>query len=219
MKIAAISDTHGYLPTPPECDVLIHAGDWTPATNHSREFQKNWVTDHFYPWIQRAEDVAKHIIYIAGNHDFVARSDPKMMFNISGVHYLMNESVEIGGIRFWGSPYSNKFGDWAFMRDEDGLDEIWQTIPDDTNVLITHGPPYGIGDRCDHYDNDPHQGSKGLMNKALSLPDLKLMLFGHIHEAAGVYDYVEREFGFKAANCSHVNLQYKPRQGYLEFEL
>jgi Icc-related predicted phosphoesterase len=211
MKIAAISDTHGYLPEPPECDVLIHAGDWTPAINHSRSFQKEWMLGPFKEWLHNT-------IFIAGNHDFVARSDEDLLISAldhGDNWYLKNEAITLNGVKFWGSPYSCKFGDWAFMRDEEGLDQIWQTIPDDTNVIIVHGPPYGYGDKCMYYDSDPHQGSKTLTARMEELTELKLVITGHIHEAAGVYDFN----GIPVANCSYVDLTYKPRHGYLEFDL
>ena len=53
----------------------------------------------------------------------------------------------LDGCRFWGSPWSVPFFKWAFMRPEKELAETWAQIPDDTDVVIVHGPPKGYGDR------------------------------------------------------------------------
>jgi len=215
MKIAAISDTHGHLPRVPECDVFIHAGDWTPVHNHSRGFQKDWVKNVLSQWSMEV-DPETYILAIAGNHDFVARSDDDFVRKNVYWDYLNNESREINGVKFWGSPYSLTFGNWAFMRDEEGLSEIWQTIPDDVNVLIVHGPPYGYGDKCMYYEgSDPHQGSRTLIQRISELSELELVLFGHIHESAGVY---ENPY-CKMANLSYVDLSYIPRNNIMEFEI
>lgn len=215
MKIVCTSDTHGHLPLDiPECDLFIHAGDFTPVVDHSRQRQKNWFREDFYWWTHDIRKVAKNGIFIAGNHDFVARTDEKMMHQ-SKFTYLNNNYTEIGNQKIWGSPYSTPFGDWAFMRDEEGLYKIWQTIPDDTTIVIVHGPPYGYGDRCRHYEGDPHQGSKTLWHRLTELPELQLVVCGHIHEDSGVFTTPY----CPVANVSYVDLSYKPRGYFYNFDL
>ena len=103
--------------------------------------------------------------------------------------YLQDSEVVIDGIKFYGSPYSNEFCNWAFMEDELELASIWDATPDDTQVLITHGPAYGgsqdLVKRA--YGRDPHVGSQSLHYRKLALQGtLKVHVCGHIHEGAGI---------------------------------
>lgn len=222
MKIVCTSDTHGNLPEIPECDLFIHAGDFTPVSDHSIGFQTQWFTRDFGWWVKECLEKADQMIVVAGNHDFIAQAKPAYMHSpqptseIPGYTYLHNSSAEVGNFKIWGSPYSCRFGNWAFMRDENGLDEIWQTIPDDTNIVIVHGPPYSYGDKCMYYKGrDPHQGSISLMQRLRELPDLELVICGHIHEDSGVFTTPYCPI----ANVSYVDLNYKPRGHFYEFEI
>lgn len=93
------------------------------------------------------------------------------------------------------------------MKDDEDLDLIWDLIPDETDIVITHGPAYGAGDLVTNhmYDRDHHVGSVSLKTKLLKLPNLKLHVCGHIHEASGIYigDYV-------TVNASTCDLSYIP---------
>lgn len=146
MKIIAISDIHGKLPaSTPECDVLVIAGDICPAYDHSYWFQKQWLGQAFNDWLK--EQPAKHIVGVAGNHDIIFEDHmkgsvlPKIEWN-----YLRDSSVVIDGVKFYGHPWTPRFCDWAFNSSDEELSVIDSKIPDDVNVLITHGPPYGILD-------------------------------------------------------------------------
>lgn len=206
MKITCISDTHyrhRYLQKSDfeSTDLLIHAGDFTGNGNKSQ-------TIEFLQWFESLE--VEHKVLIAGNHDFFACSESfeDILLSIApSIHYLRNSSVNINGLNIWGSPYSNTFGQWAFMKDDEDLATIWDLIPNDTNIVITHGPSYGLGDLVlNHsYCRDPHVGSKSLRAKLLRLPNLKLHVCGHIHEASGIYlgDYV-------TINASTCDLSYVP---------
>jgi len=187
MTICAISDTHGRhtqldMAQYP-ADVLIHAGDWTRGRDLGLS-----ETMSFLHWF--SAQPYKHKICIAGNHemqvealdsfrDLVAEKYP-------GITYLQDDACEIDGIRFYGSPYSNQFYDWAFMEEDSALAPIWAAIPDDTEVLITHGPAYGTHDRVDRPTTDPHVGSTTLRDRLAQLPRLQLHISGHIHEARGI---------------------------------
>ena len=144
------------------------------------------------------------------NHDFYACSehfDSLLATLAPSIHYLRNSSVNINGLNIWGSPYSNTFGQWAFMKDDEDLAPIWDLIPDETDIVITHGPAYRSGDLVTDqvYGMNPHVGSVSLKTKLLKLPNLKLHVCGHIHEASGIYigDYV-------TVNASTCDLSYVP---------
>ena len=188
MRITAISDTHNkhkYIDTRAfsNTDILIHAGDFTSNGNAAQTLAfLQWFSDLPVP----------HKILVAGNHDSFACSSgfPSMIAQFPSVTYLYNSSVTINGLKIWGSPYSNTFGRWAFMAEDIELADIWEQIPKDTNIVITHGPAYGIGDLVDNdYEpgRDKHVGSKTLTAKLKSLKKLKLHVTGHIHESYSTY--------------------------------
>jgi Icc-related predicted phosphoesterase len=92
------------------------------------------------------------------------------------------------------------------MDDEVELNHIWQKIPDDTNILITHGPAYMCLDKVNNtYGGDPHVGSKTLQNRKLELPNLKLHVSGHIHEAYGQVDHAS----YTNICASSVDVKYR----------
>lgn len=189
MKICCISDTHGKhnqldLSQYP-ADVLVHAGDWTQGRDsnfsESMEFL-NWFASQDY----------KYKILVAGNHEKTVELDNRYFYNIlesyPTINYLQDSAIVIEGLKFYGSPRSNKFCNWAFMGDELSLDKYWQKIHNDTNVLITHGPAYRCNDHVKRsYWRDPHVGSQSLHYRKKELEGtLKLHISGHIHEAYGI---------------------------------
>ena len=186
MKITCLSDTHNRhqyidLKEFKDTDILIHAGDFSNGTKKQ--------TESFLELFNSLE--IKHKILVAGNHDFYCTSSEieGVLSKYQSITYLHNSSVTINTLKIWGSPYSNRFGHWAFMEEEYDLEAIWEKIPADTDIVITHGPAYGSADRVvnNMYERDPHVGSETLRLKLESLPNLKVHICGHIHEAYGVY--------------------------------
>lgn len=228
-KIVATSDFHGYLPEIPECDILLVGGDVCPVYNHDRKFQAAWLRSYFKRWLK--EVPAKHIVGIGGNHDFVIQDSYKFKKELPW-HLLYSETVEIEGLKIWGSPYSPSFGNWAFMRSDKSLAEEWEKIPSDTDILLVHGPMYGYGDAVIRYSFRPtasgvvreklmgeHVGSSTLRNRLAygEFNSLKLFVFGHIHEGYGTGSV--DDLGFIWANVSHVNEEYNNVNPPMVFEL
>lgn len=223
MRIVAISDLHGFLPDPkemPEGDVLLIAGD-VVIDNYSgipgaeywdRSQQAAWMRDAFDKWLNWLP--YDNIIGIAGNHDFVLEGKLGKVLHWT---YLEDESVEIDGILFHGSPWVPTFGGWAFMKPDRELSEHWDRIPKETDVLITHGPPWGYGDLTDGTWGPPeHVGSNSLRWRLDNdFPNLKLHVFGHIHPARGVWEFDNRTY----ANVTHVNNKYEPVYGAMVFDV
>ena len=176
MLICAVSDLHGELPDTPECDVLIVAGDISPGGGI--EHNVRFIESRFRPWLRTRH--AKHILGIGGNWDFVLQNHPGYARDLPWT-YLLNEEITIGGFTFWGSPYSRKYGEWAFMLDDDELADVWATCPDDADVTITHGPPFGW---CDLAQRRTNAGSHTLRERLEAVRPL-LHVCGHIHEARG----------------------------------
>jgi Icc-related predicted phosphoesterase len=139
-----------------------------------------------------------------------------------GIKLLIHESIEIGGFKIFGSPYTPFFHNWAFniFRGE-GLVEKWSQIPDDTQVLITHGPPMGILDEVISFNGKKCEwevekvGCAALYNRIQELKSLKLHIFGHIHPGAGT----KQINGVTYINASTCNEQYKPVNGPMIFSL
>src|SRR5690606_1344256 len=188
MQIVAISDTHGKhrdLQPLPKGDVLIHSGDV------SRGGTKEQRTD-FLKWF--AAQNHTHKIFIAGNHDFFfEQANPEEINSIipDGVIYLNDSGMKINGVQFWGSPITPWFNNWAFNRDRgDEIKKHWELIPDDTNVLITHGPPFGILDET-VYGN--RTGCEDLLLRVDQVKP-KFHIFGHIHEDYGNFKKGETSF-------------------------
>lgn len=188
MKIIAISDTHGQYRNVklPKGDVLVHAGDWDAHNSVARllDFAK-WLDDQNF----------KHKIIIAGNHELLAEYNNGLVrHELKNVcTYLECEAVEIDGIKFYGSPYTPEFNDWAFNK-KPGPELIreWKKIPDDTNVLITHGPPQFILDQIE--GKGWNLGCRDLAERVKQLKQLKVHIFGHIHTGHGVMESPNQEF-------------------------
>jgi Icc-related predicted phosphoesterase len=182
MKIWHISDTHTYhdlLKIPYDIDMIIHSGD---CSNPRDPYNNESEVRDFIDWFKMIP--VKYKIFVAGNHDtsIEKRLVIKKDFEDVGIIYLENDSVTIEDIKFFGSPHTPNFGNWAFMKDRNKLERFWvNAIPDDTDVIIVHGPPKGILDKS--YDRDHKMescGDKSLLNRVLEIQPA-YMLFGHIH--------------------------------------
>lgn len=198
MKIVCISDTHGLHEhlVLPNGDMLIHAGDI------SQQGEEQEIRD-FLKWFSRLN--YQHKIFIAGNHDFFfERSSLKEINKIipEGIHYLQDSGITIEGINIWGSPIQPWFMNWAFNRfPGEQIRKHWDLIPENTDILITHGPPYGILDKTILGER---AGCLELRSKLESL-SVKAHIFGHIHEANG-----EKSIdGVNHINASVVDQKYQ----------
>lgn len=172
MRILHLSDTHGAhrrLRNLPEADIVVHSGDFCMVGEQREALDfLGWFCDLPY----------RHKIFICGNHD-----DCLYGANIDGldnnVHYLCNSGIEIDGVRFYGVPMFND--DCASPRQA----RYYAEIPDDTDVLITHSPAYGILDLDDSEKEFIHYGSDDLLKR---LPEIHPLahLFGHVHRQHGI---------------------------------
>lgn len=158
--------------------MIIHSGD--ASNNRDPIINHNEMWD-FKEWWNKLE--VKYKIYVAGNHDtsiYHKVFDYRELENENSF-YLENDDVEIEGIKFYGSPYQPLFGNWAFQRTDNKLFKMWNKIPEDTDVLITHGPPKGILDLAEDRNHRlEYCGDKHLFNRVMKIKP-KYHLFGHIH--------------------------------------
>ena len=182
-RIWHISDTHSYhnqLIIPENIDIVCFTGD---ESNYYETFMNEIETKDFLYWF--AHLPIKHKIMIAGNHSayaYVYNRQFRELCEYHGIIYLENEGIEIEDIKFWGSPVTPNFGNWYFMKDRGKLDRFWSYIPEDTDVLMVHGPPYNILDLSTNRDGSfDICGCKALRRHVLERIKPKLCLFGHIH--------------------------------------
>lgn len=197
MRLVCISDTHSMhrQVTVPDGDVLIHAGDCLGVgTLEELEDLDNWFS----------EQPHRHKILIAGNHDWCLQDEPaEAEALLRNAIYLRDSGTEIEGLKFWGSPWTPIFFDWAFNLERGpAIAERWAQIPSDTDILITHGPPAGVLDQV----NDSLAVGCGDLAWELERLAVKLHVFGHIHEGYGQQTLQDRLY-INASTCTG---QYKP---------
>ena len=179
MKIVCMSDIHGYqeeMSPIPDGDILLVAGDITRKGTLSNLLD-------FVLFLRTLPH--RYKVFIGGNHDWCLQEKKEDILNLLSNHnciYLENSSVEIEGLKIWGSPWTNRFYDWAFMAEEKELKKIWDIIPIDTDIVMTHGPVYGILDKTIRHIN---AGSESLL-KRVKVIKPKVFIGGHIHEGRGV---------------------------------
>jgi len=180
MRLTLISDTHSdqkHLNKKLAVggDLIIHSGDVSRkgAEYEIREFCK-WFDDLNYT----------HKIFIAGNHDFLFQTNPALALDIVNQHdsitYLQDSNIVINDLNIFGSPWSPIYKVKAFnLNRGNDLLEKWQNIPDNTDILITHGPPFGVGDYSTL--NDKNAGCSDLYSEVIDRIKPKIHVFGHIH--------------------------------------
>jgi Icc-related predicted phosphoesterase len=196
----------------PDGDVLIHCGDVSSRGVGSEIL-------NFLEWFSSLPH--KYKIFIAGNHDFGFQYRDKVLqetlkdLQEKNTYYLEDSGIEIEGIKFWGSPWTPPFYNWAFMAGEKEIREKWEMIPRDTNVLITHGPPKGILDLTLY--GGENVGCPVLREEISNLKDLKIHAFGHIHEEYGIS--VPDENGPTFINASICTFRYNPWNPPVEIEI
>jgi len=200
-KIVCLSDTHNYNEqiAVPDGGILIHAGDATiQGTIDEIVLFNEWFTNLPHP----------HKIFVAGNHDWLFETSNRLARTLldSSIHYLEDSSVEIENLKIYGSPWQPRFFDWAFnLTRGTELAEKWRLIPGDTDILITHGPPFGILDEVPRQYWIENTGCDEL-RKRIEQVRPRLHVFGHIHCGYGQME----KFGVQFVNASNCDESYEP---------
>ncbi len=215
MRVVLVSDTHGHHNSirVPEGDILIHAGDLTPSGGISEvAAAAKWLSSlpHRYK------------IAIAGNHDVLFERSPteaSSLLRSAGVIYLQDKGISIDGLSIYGSPWQPEFMHWAFNVPRGELAKYWDQIPNLLDVLITHGPPYGILDQrvpagmrrlAPWEDEEPFAGSDPIgceeLLAAVQRTKPRVHVFGHIHRGYGTTQNEHTTF----YNASICNENYEP---------
>jgi Icc-related predicted phosphoesterase len=230
MRIVHVSDTHGRHSDVhvPDGDVLVHSGDFSQRAKTDDDARA--ALQSICGWF--ASLMHERVILIGGNHEIALSKwtvDEIRAMLPDKVTYLMDESVVIGGVRFYGSPWtrSRRMG---FSADDDEIRRHWARIPRDTDVLVTHQPPFGVLDLARHrgkssrrcidcdqvHRNRRHWGCRHLLKRVAKLDCLKLHCFGHVHECAGVVKIESTLFSNGAADltlrCVAIDYHREARQ-------
>ena len=207
MQLTLISDTHG-LHNQLRLqggDMLVHAGDVT-----SRGTEEEVVD--FLTWFEAQP--YKYKIFIAGNHDwFFERESSEYIQSLlpESIIYLNDSGVTINGFKIWGSPIQPTFFNWAFNRERGkAINKHWELIPNDIDILITHGPPFGILDKTIRGET---VGCEMLLQRITTIQP-KLHVFGHIHEGYGIQSATS-----KFVNASVLNHKYQMINKPISFTL
>lgn len=222
IRFVCLSDTHNqtdYLHLPPG-DVLLHSGDFT-LQGDPLEVQQFCSFLQALPYRQK--------VVIAGNHDLTfdlenfrelrdrfrlkaeidARATKELL---TGCTYLEDSGSFVCGYSVWGSPWTPTFYDWGFnLPIGPEIQAKWNRIPQNTEILLTHGPPYDILDRC----SDGFKAGCPLLAQKVKTVKPLVHLFGHIHEAYGTRT-IDETLYINGSNC---DLGYRPVQSPIVFDL
>ena len=176
IKIVAIADSHRnhWNIKVPECDLFIFCGD--------AEINGLLPLHDFNDWLGTIK--ATHKIMVGGNHDSelerIGKKECKRL--LTNCIYLENEFVEVGGFKIWGSPFSPFFNNWSYMGSESDLKIIYDKIPKDTDIIISHTMPKGILDQV--LPREESVGSISLRDKVKEIQP-KIFVGGHLHLCGG----------------------------------
>lgn len=209
IRVCAISDIHNKLSQVkiPDCDVLLIAGDLTGMGTRPELSKFN----HDLIKIKQRGII---VVCVAGNHDFLFEQQSEYAKSLipNVKHYLDDSSVTVNGIKIHGSAWTPWFYDWAFnaQRGAD-IKKHWDLVPQDTDILITHGPPYGILDKTPQGEK---VGCQDLLDAVLRIKP-QYHIFGHIH-----HSYGEANFnGTMFINASTCDERYMPVNPPIIFDI
>ena len=239
MRITHISDTHnkhnqlnGLLPGG---DLLIHSGDISSLGRQSEVERfvkwfngidnyanKVFIAGNHDMTFDREILLRDKLAYFEGKTDYdteCAEGKPEWLDTLlqtglnHNVFYLENNYVILDDVKIWGSPITPSFGyGWAFNKDRGyDINEIWNRIPNDTDIVITHGPIHSYCDRTDR--GGLNVGCEQLYHR-LNEVRPQLHFSGHIHEAYG-YRNTNWGYAFNGCNC---DLSYLVNNKPMTFE-
>ena len=207
MKVICMSDSHlrhserfcnGIpnrikFPAIPDGDILIHSGDFCVMG----DVEETKIAMEWFGSLPH-----KHKVMIAGNHDRLFERNPVLARSMvpKDVIYLEDSLATIEGIRIYGSPWTPKFMDWSFTKERGSMWEIWSKMPDNIDILVTHGPPSGnLGGFLKNEQIDV--GDEELLERILQVKP-RFHVCGHVHEGTGYHERYGIHF-FNAAICNY----------------
>jgi len=188
MKIWFISDTHNEHEglKVPNADMVIHCGD---ESTHGNARMNEPEARRFFEWYSALEIQNK--VYVPGNHSTAVEQGLIRAEEYADICFLIHDQTEIGDLKIFGSPYTPRFFDWAYMKKRTELDIVWQAIPDCLDILVTHGPPKGILDITPDIDSGylVQVGCAALRRHVDNRIQPQIHAFGHIHDEKNISNY------------------------------
>lgn len=177
LRLALLSDSHELHREldVPDADILIHCGDFTMFSRSMKS-----IID-FNQWL--GELPHRHKIVVPGNHEFFLEADPMERSLLTNAIVIINEEIEVEGLRIWGSPVTPLYGGAFGLSSANDRRRLYAQVKPDIDILITHGPPFGILDRAP--DSKVHSGCPELL-EAVHHIEPKLHVFGHVHGTPGI---------------------------------
>lgn len=205
MRVLATADLHGNLPAIPDCDLLLIAGDICPdylnGWDKGRDRQRHWLDTEFRAWLTLLRERDIEVVGIAGNHDWVFERGWLWGHLELPWTYLLDSMATVHGLRIYGTPWVPNLPGWAFYGSPAMLEARAWSIPNNLDVLLSHGPPYNTRDRvC----RGSHVGDHHL-SESLPVVAPKVVVCGHIHEDHGIYE----EKNLRVYNVSLVDEMYR----------
>ena len=207
MNICAISDLHGDLIDIYPCDLVLICGDIVPLNiQNSTKGTKKWFNTKFRQWAENLP--CDKVIFIAGNHELGFPGHKivyeKLFPKTSKIIYLCDSeyiyNYEGKEYKIFGTPYCKSFGNWAFMYNDETLNQVYSNIPENLDILLTHDAPYGTSDillQKDFYTGN-HIGNRPLAEAIISKKP-KYVFHGHLHSTNREFEILEDS---KVVNCS-----------------
>lgn len=214
MKIVCLADTHGMHNkiNVPDGDILIHCGDIVP-NEHPVHYM------NFARWFEQFPHQYK--ILVPGNHDLALEDEPKM-FRYDKFIVLIDSYIKIKGLQIYGTPYQPHFMDWAFnVYSDKKRIGIFNKMPENLDILITHCPPRGILDK----NKQGESCGDNVLAEIVKVKKPKYHIFGHIHHSYGmgkhilIDDNIDKKDIIEYVNCSVLDDDYKLKNKPIVLEI
>jgi predicted phosphohydrolase len=201
LRLVLLGDTHQLHREVdvPDGDILIHAGDFTMLSKNMS------AIGDFNTWL--GELPHRYKIIVPGNHEYFLEAVPSKRSMLTNGLLLLNEGTEIEGLRIWGSPVTPLYGGAFGLSSAEDRRRLYARIPEDTDILVTHGPPFGILDSVPH--SDVHSGCRELLHAVVRVRP-KLHFFGHVHGAHGIFHTNQTTFVNAALLGTNGDLDQRP---------
>lgn len=198
-RVIVLSDTHNQLDQieVPNGDILLHPGDMT-------DFGTRKELELFNEQLMQLPHPNK--VVIPGNHDILLHDEPdaRELFD-SSIHYLVDSSVVVHGLKIYGHPWvpgmgQGNFNAFTLPPGSQELSDRCKAIPEDTDILVSHTPPVDILDG----------GGKGCssLRWRLAYINPKVVAFGHVHSGYG--EYTDPDTGARYFNAAICGARNKP---------
>lgn len=240
LKIIVSSDFHGDFPEiTNEFDLFVIGGDVCPAHDHYFGFQSEWFSNGFIEWVNSLpyKNGWSKVVMVWGNHDFVGerlkdkdvialqhKTNGRLVIlkndSYDFQYPVIDDGDEIGEIKtlkIFGTSYCKIFGRWAFMVNNEKLEEKYSKCPDDVDIFVSHDSPTtnNLGMISEGYSEGIDAGNN-ILAKYIENRKPKYFFSGHIHSGNHKFENVN---GTWMANVSLKNERYNPVYDVLEFEM